>query len=127
MYGVEVAPRLLAPFHEHIFAARLDMSVDGLENSVQEVNTVTLPHGHDNPHGNAFTVRETVLASEQGAQRNGDFNAARYWKIESADRRNVLGQPTAYRLMSASPVPIFSHPQSSVAQRCSTTAWTEVA
>ena len=28
-YGVEVAPRLNAPFHQHIFAARLATSVDG--------------------------------------------------------------------------------------------------
>ena len=28
-FGVEIAPQLNAPFHQHIFAARLDMSVDG--------------------------------------------------------------------------------------------------
>ena len=28
-FGIEIAPRLNAPFHQHIFAARLDMSVDG--------------------------------------------------------------------------------------------------
>ncbi len=38
-YGVEVAPRLNAPFHQHIFAARLDTCVDGEKNSVYEVNT----------------------------------------------------------------------------------------
>ena len=38
-YGEVVAPRLNAPFHQHIFAARLDMSVDGPSNSVYEVNT----------------------------------------------------------------------------------------
>ena len=32
-YGTEVAPQLNAPYHQHIFNARLDMSVDGDANS----------------------------------------------------------------------------------------------
>ncbi len=116
-YGTIVSPGVYAHYHQHVFNMRLDMAVDGERNRVVEVDTVALPMGPDNPHGNAFTVRETVLASEQAAQRNVDFNAARYWKIESAEARNGLGQPTAYRLMSTSPVPIFSNPQSSVARR----------
>jgi primary-amine oxidase len=116
-YGTIVSPGVYAHYHQHIFNMRLDMAVDGERNRVVEVDTVALPMGPDNPHGNAFTVRETVLASEQGAQRTVDFNAARYWKIESADQRNRMGQPTAYRLMATSPVPTFSHPHSSVAQR----------
>ena len=86
-------------------------------NRVVEVDTVALPMGPDNPHGNAFTVRERVLESEQVAQRNVDFNAARFWKIESSEARNALGGPTAYKLVAQSPVPLFCHPQSSVARR----------
>ena len=70
-----------------------------------------------NPHGNAFTIRETVLATEQSAQRNVDFNAARYWKIENAEARNRLGQPTAYKLLPLNPIPTFSSPQSMVSRR----------
>src|SRR6202008_4831584 len=39
-YGTEVAPQLNAPYHQHFFCARLDMSVDGMKNSVEEINTV---------------------------------------------------------------------------------------
>ncbi|MGD9879202.1 MAG: primary-amine oxidase [Reyranella sp.] len=116
-FGTIVSPGVYAHYHQHIFNMRLDMAVDGERNRVVEVDTMALPTGPDNPHGNAFTVHETVLASEQAAQRTVDFNAARYWKIESAEGRNRLGQPTAYRLMPTSPVPIFSNPQSSVARR----------
>ena len=116
-YGTMVSPGVYAHYHQHVFNVRLDMAVDGERNRVVEVDTVALPVGPDNPHGNAFTIRETVLESEQRAQRNVDFNAARMWKIASADRRNGLGQPTAYRLVPLNPVPTFSNPQSSVAQR----------
>ncbi len=44
-YGTEVAPRLLAPFHQHYFNARLDFAVDGENNTVQEVNTQSVPAG----------------------------------------------------------------------------------
>ncbi|HEV3025871.1 MAG TPA: primary-amine oxidase, partial [Pirellulales bacterium] len=61
-FGSEIAPRLNAPFHQHVFAARLDACVDGENNSVYEVNTVTLPRGPENPHGNAFRAEEALLA-----------------------------------------------------------------
>ena len=48
-FGVQVAPRLNAPFHQHIFAARLDMSVDGPTNAVYEVNTSGCRRGRTIP------------------------------------------------------------------------------
>ena len=116
-YGTIVSPGVYAHYHQHIFNMRLDVEVDGERNRVVEVDTIALPIGSDNPHGNAFTIQETVLASERAAQRNVDFNAARFWKIESAESRNQLGQPTAYKLLPLSPVPTFSNPQSMVAKR----------
>jgi primary-amine oxidase len=116
-YGTIVSPGVYAHYHQHIYNMRLDMAVDGERNRVVEVDTVALPVGPDNPYGNAFTISETVLETEQGAQRNVDFNAARFWKIASAGSRNGLGQPTAYKLVPLSPVPVFSNPQSMVAKR----------
>ena len=40
------------------------MMVDGLENSVYEVNTVADAPGPDNPHHNAFHAEATLLRSE---------------------------------------------------------------
>ena len=36
----EVAPGLGAPYHQHLFSARLDMTVDGVANAVDEVELV---------------------------------------------------------------------------------------
>ena len=38
-------------------------------NSVYEVNSVGVPTGESNPHGNAFVAEETLLATEKAAQR----------------------------------------------------------
>src|SRR5262249_23797268 len=78
--GALVAPGLYGPHHQHYFNVRLDMMVDGLENSVVEVNCEPLPWGPDNPAGNAWVARETLLARESEAQRLIEPRTARYWK-----------------------------------------------
>lgn len=116
-FGVEVAPRLNAPFHQHIFAARLDMSVDGDKNSVYEMNTVTLPTGKDNLHGNAFRAEATLLATEKAAQRETNSATARFWRIVNPGNLNRLGQPVAYRLVPGENCPAFAQADASVRKR----------
>ena len=45
------------------------MMVDGLDNSVYEVNTVADPRGPENPHRNAYHTEATLVALEGEAQR----------------------------------------------------------
>jgi primary-amine oxidase len=116
-FGVEVAPRLNAPYHQHIFAARLDMGVDGDKNSVYEVNTVGLPQGKDNPHGNGFRAESTLLATEKAAQRDTNAATARFWRIVNPGSRNRLGEPVAYRLVPGENCPMFAQATASVRNR----------
>jgi primary-amine oxidase len=99
LYGTEVAPRLNAPFHQHIFAARLIPSVDGPNNSVVEVNSVGVPTGATNPHGNAFVAEETLLTTEKEAQRHVNSATARFWRVVNPSKKNRLGRPVGYRLV----------------------------
>ena len=48
-YGTLVAPQLNAHIHQHFFNFRLDMCVDGEENTVYEVNTVSEPRARTTP------------------------------------------------------------------------------
>ncbi len=108
--GTIVAPGLYGPHHQHYFNIRLDTMVDGLENTVVEVNCEPLPWGPENPQGNAWVARETVLASESMAQRPIEPRRARCWKIVNSASRNVLGQPVAYKLMpEKNAFPLFAH------------------
>ena len=59
-YGTTLAPNLYGPNHQHFFCTRLDMMVDGTDNSVVEVNVAPAP-AKENPWGNAFVARQTVL------------------------------------------------------------------
>jgi primary-amine oxidase len=77
--GEMVAPGVYGPIHQHFFNARLDMMVDGPDNSVYEVNTVADGPGPENPHRNAFHAEATLLASE--ARRSDRSARRRFWKV----------------------------------------------
>jgi len=116
-FGVEIAPRLNGPFHQHIFAARLDMSVDGPENAVYEVNMTAPPRGPENPHGNAFRTEATLLASEAQAQRRVNSATSRFWRVVNHASKNRLGQPVGYRLIPGENAPPFVQPDAAVMKR----------
>lgn len=97
-YATELAPGLGAPAHQHLFSARLDMTVDGLANSVDEIDVARVPTGPDNPWGNAIARTITPLRTEQQAQRVADNSVGRTWRIRSTETRNRMGEAPAYVL-----------------------------
>ena len=112
-----VAPQVTAPLHQHIFCVRLDMMVDGLKNSVYEVHTEAEPLGPENPYGNAFFAKSTLLTNEAEAQQLIDPFTCRYWKVVNPNSLNRLGEPVGYKLMPGENAPHFLHPTSSVLKR----------
>lgn len=99
-YGPLVAPQLSGMIHQHFFNVRLDMAVDGMTNSIEEVEAEGLPHSPENPYGNAMVSRRRVLRRESEAQRVIDPMRARCWDIVNPHRVNRLGKPVAYRLIA---------------------------
>jgi primary-amine oxidase len=116
-WGELVAPGVYGPIHQHFFNVRLDMTVDGLRNSVYEVNTVADPPGPENPHHNAFRTEATLLASEARAARLLDPLAGRFWKIVNPAVRNRMGEPVGYKLVPGENVRPFAGPEASVSRR----------
>ncbi len=121
-YGTLIAPQLYAPIHQHIFNVRLDMSIDGQRNSVYEVNTEAEPLGPENPHGNAFSAKSTLLATELAAQRLSDPMKGRYWKIVNPSVTNQMGYPVSYKLLPGENMLPFAHPSSSIMKRAGYTS-----
>ena len=115
-YGALIAPQLNAPIHQHFFNVRLDMSIDGENNSIYEVNTEAEPLGSENPYGNAFFAKSTLLAPESEAQRIINPLSGRYWKIVNPSSLNSLGQPVGYKLAPGDNILPFAHPDSSTAR-----------
>lgn len=97
-YASEIAPGLGAPFHQHLFSARLDFALDGGKCRVEEEDGVRVPTGPENPRGNAFSRKRTLLATEKQAQRDSNQEVGRTWVISNPSSTNRLGHPVAFKL-----------------------------
>jgi primary-amine oxidase len=98
-YGTLVAPHVEAVNHQHFFSFRLDMDVDGTDNLVEEMNTVSLPVSANNPHNNAFARRTSLIRTERDGQRNLNPSSNRHWMIADSKTVNALGQMKSYMIM----------------------------
>jgi primary-amine oxidase len=108
---------LYAPIHQHYMNFRLDLDVDGRNNKIYEVHTEAVPPGDENPHGNAFFSKSTLIERESEAQHTTDSMSARHWRIESTETTNKVGEPCAYRLIPQSNILPFFQPDSPIAKR----------
>ncbi|MBC7762282.1 MAG: primary-amine oxidase [Candidatus Saccharibacteria bacterium] len=116
-YASELAPGLGAPFHQHLFSARLDMALDGDINRVEEEEAVRVPMGKGNERGNAFTRKRVLLARESEAVREADMRSGRTWLISNPNVLNRLGEPVAYKLYPEGYPTLLADQNSSVARR----------
>ena len=116
-YASEVAPGLGAPYHQHLFSARLDMTVDGVRNAVEEADAERVPMGEGNPYGNAFRQRRTRLARESQAQRRADGSVVRTWHIVNPEKQNALGQDVGYALLAEGKATLLADEASSIHAR----------
>jgi primary-amine oxidase len=112
-----IAPGLAAPHHQHLFNVRLDLDIDGPDNSVYETNVGSTEAGAHNPNHNGITATSTLLATEHAAQRDIDPAASRSWRIVNESSRNALGQPVSYKLLPGSTPTLYARPESMVHQR----------
>ena len=115
--GTLVAPQVVAHNHQHYFNVRLDMMVDGQQNSVYEVDTVRDPISADNQHGNAFSVKKTVLSEENDFPRKVDPFAARYWTVANHSSHNYMGEPVSYKIAPGENVLPFHHDDAVIMKR----------
>jgi len=113
-YSAEIAPGLGAPVHQHLFSARLDMTVDGLANAVDEIDVSGCPVGPGNPHGNAIAATVTRLRRESGAARRADASRGRTWRVVSTEQVNRLGRPVGYTLYPEAAPTLLADPSSSI-------------
>ena len=119
-FGTLVAPEVNAQIHQHMFCVRLDVCVDGLRNSISEVDIKPVWQKHKNSAGNAFQAVSTPLNKESQAQRVAA--PARAWRIANQSSRNfVSGMPVAYKLVpytrgAYNPL-LLTSPESAVTKR----------
>ncbi|GAB3302481.1 primary-amine oxidase [Epidermidibacterium keratini] len=116
-FATEMAPGLGAPFHQHLFCARLDMAVDGHINAVDEADAVRIPISDSNPHGNGFRQQKTRIRTETESGRDADNLKGRHWIISNPQKQNRLGQDVAYALYPEGQPTLLADPSSAIYKR----------
>lgn len=116
-YGAEIAPGLFAAHHQHFFNFRLDTMLDGLKNSVVEIETYAEPEGPNNPNSNAFYPVSRTFKTEKEAARILDLKTQRTWKIINKNSKNFVGQPVGYKIMPGENCLPYAHDSASVMKR----------
>jgi primary-amine oxidase len=97
-YARKVGPNVAVTNHQHYFAVRLDMAVDGPLNRLAEVFAGPEQDPALDPYGNACRTGVRPILRESEAALASDPGRSLHWRVESADRTNRMGEPTAYRL-----------------------------
>jgi primary-amine oxidase len=98
-YGTLVDERTYAPFHQHFIVARLDLDIDGEQNTVHMTESEALPVGPGNPDGLAIVQRSTPLRTEEEGKQDYEWQTQRAWEVVNDKARNGLGTPVGYKLV----------------------------
>ena len=115
--GTLVDNRTYAPYHQHFLVARLDLDIDGTENTVYSSETQRVPMGPDNPYGLALTQVNTPLTTESEGKQDYDWNTQKAWKVVNDNVTNGLGTRPAYKLFPGAAIPSMFDPASPIFQR----------
>jgi primary-amine oxidase len=116
-YGTVIDNRTYAPFHQHFIVARLDLDVDGEDNTVYAAEAAPLPTGPGNPYGLALTQQLTPLTTEREGIQDYDWHRQRSWKVLNDNVANGLGTPVGYKLEPSAAIPSLLDPDSPVVRR----------
>jgi primary-amine oxidase len=97
-FGRLIDDQTVAVNHDHFFAFRLDLDVDGTQNSftVDRLLSQDLPHhGH---RRSIWTVHSEVAPRESDAQLHTDMAHPALWRVVSPVRRDRLGNESSYHI-----------------------------
>ncbi|HEY0934132.1 MAG TPA: primary-amine oxidase [Trebonia sp.] len=115
--GTVVDQGLYAPFHQHFIVARLDLDIDGADNTVYATDSRPAAVGGDDPYGLGLTVTSTPLRTESDGRQDYNWGTQRAWKIVNDNVANGLGTPVGYKLVPSAAFPALLDPASPAFQR----------
>jgi primary-amine oxidase len=115
--GTVVDQGIYAPFHQHFIVARLDLDVDGPDNTVYASESRPARPGDDDPYALGLTVASTPLRTESEGKQDYDWATQRGWKVVNDNVTNGLGTPVGYKLVPSAALPPLLDPASPAFQR----------
>ena len=113
-FGTLVAPHTVGVNHQHFINMRLDFDVDGVANSVKEINVRSAGVSRANPFRNAVVAVQTVFGREREAARDVNLASHRSRAVFNPNITTALGHYPAYALEPGANALPFLPPESVV-------------
>jgi primary-amine oxidase len=97
-YGHFVAENTVAVNHDHFFCFRLDLDIDGAENSFlkEELKSQQLPA--DNPRRSIWVAEPKIAKVEEEAQLQMMMEHPALWRVINPNVKGPLGYPVGYEI-----------------------------
>lgn len=106
--GTLIAPYRLGVNHDHFFSYRIDMDVDGVDNTFVRQRLVSAQQPTDAPRQGIWKVQQERVLSEQQAQTTMKVDKPALLTFTSSTARNEMGYPTSYQLMFPNTHPLVT-------------------
>jgi len=100
-YGRLVAPGIVAVNHDHFFAFRLDLDVDGPQNNllIDRLKKVKVNGSKLNsPRRQIWQVFPEIAEREKDAMLSVNQKKPAMWRVANSSKTNALGHAVSYRL-----------------------------
>jgi primary-amine oxidase len=98
-YGHLVADHISGVNHDHFFSYRLDLDVDGPNNSLMVDRLVPKRLPPSSPRKSIWAVEMAAAATEQQGILDIHLDHPAMWRIVNPNVRGPLGYPTGYEIM----------------------------
>jgi primary-amine oxidase len=97
-YGHFVAENTVGVNHDHYFCFRLDMDVDGVENSFLTEELKAQKVTSDTPRKSVWVVESKVAKVEQEGQLQMMMEHPALWRVVNPNVKGPLGYPVGYEI-----------------------------
>ncbi|MCZ6672064.1 MAG: primary-amine oxidase [Verrucomicrobia bacterium] len=97
-FGHMVAEHTVAVNHDHFFCFRLDLDVDGQQNSFLNERLKTKRLGNESPRKSVWVVDSRTAATEEAAKLRISLEKPALWRVINPNVLGPLGYPVSYQL-----------------------------
>ncbi|OXM86991.1 primary-amine oxidase [Paenibacillus rigui] len=96
-YGTLIDHNIVGTTHQHIYNFRLDMDVDGEQNSLTEVNPKVEANTEGGPRKSVMVTEQKTVKTEQEAIQKFDPSTIRL--LSNPNKENKVGNPVSYQII----------------------------
>ena len=96
-YGTLIDHNIVGTTHQHIYNFRLDMDVDGMQNSMMEIDPVVAENTDGGPRKSVMITKERMVATELDSVQKFDPSTIRL--LTNPNKENRMGYPVGYQVI----------------------------